>query len=649
MKLTPTFLLLALAGCGVEVTGPLAVSSLSPLRGSARGGQAATIEGTGFDKLSTVKVGGLEARVVQASDTKLEVVLPRGIAGLAKVEVTRGTQNAAFDGGFTYERLPFELIDAAEQRVGAWPVEGAGVTTADVQGDGDLDVFQAARGEGVVLFINDGTGGFQERLNVTVSRPDAGAVDVWSVVATDLSGDGVVDLFLGTTGKTRSQLLLGAGLGQFTPVPDALPSLFGSSQVATPLDLEPDGDLDLLVTGSATTAAGTPVMVLLVNDGRGNFRDVSERLPGGALAATGVTVGDLDHDGDLDLFVSMDAESCRLFLGDGRGAFQRAAGDALPHDAAPHAGLAALGDLNEDGFPDLFVPTSTQDKVLINDGTAHFADLTEAFLGPENSVGLSSRLVDFDLDGHLDVAVVERPGRVRLLRNDGAGRLFDYSAEAVGNDVKLTVIDVALGDFDLDGVMELFVSRDGLSRASLLMLTLAGDVDTDADRWPDRYDVCPARAAPARPRAPFGCRNAAECKAQTGCDLHVFGDSAYLACPMTSTWADASELCETKGGRLVEIANAAENDFVKTRLTVAAWIGLDDRAVEGTWSWQTSSATWFNWAPMQPDNSNNEDCASTTPAGTWNDLPCAGMAAAVCETRREQPVQPDACNQTPSP
>lgn len=640
---TRVFLLIAFAGCGVEVNGPLTVTALSPLRGSARGGQTARLEGTGFDTKATVKVGGIEARVLEATSTELKLIIPRGVAGLARVEVSQGDRQSALDGGFTYQRLAFELVDAAEQRVPAWPLEGGGLATADVQGDGDLDVFQAARGEGVVVYLNDRLGGFQEHARVSVSGPDGGSVDVWSVVAADFSGDGVVDLFLGTTGKTRSQVLLGAGAAEFRPSPDALPVLYGTAQVATPLDLEPDGDLDLIVTGSSSTQAGAPVVMVLVNDGRGHFRDASERLPGTPLAATGVTAGDLDGDGDLDLFFSMDAESNRLFLGDGHGAFQRAAGDALPHDVEPHAGVAALGDLNEDGFPDLFVPTATQDRVFINDGTAHFADLTEAFLGPESSVGLAARLVDLDLDGHLDVALVERPGRVRLLRNDGAGRLFDYSAEAVGNDAKLSVADVTVADFDLDGVPELFVSRDGLSRPSLFVLTLQGELDSDGDRWPDRFDTCPLRSTASKARAPFGCRSAAECRAQTGCALHVFGASAYLSCPVTSTWAEAGERCAANGGRLVEIFDAAQNDFLRSKLSAAAWIGLDDKTVEGTWSWQGTSAVWFNWAPGQPDNSNNEDCASIMATGGWNDLPCAGQAAALCETRREQPLDPAVC------
>ena len=49
--------------------------------------------------------------------------------------MTVGDRHAALDGGFTYERLTFALVDAAEQRVAAWPLEGAGLATADYQAD----------------------------------------------------------------------------------------------------------------------------------------------------------------------------------------------------------------------------------------------------------------------------------------------------------------------------------------------------------------------------------------------------------------------------------------------------------------------------------------------------------------------------------
>ena len=69
-------LALVLAACGPRVDGPLVVTNLTPSRGSARGGQAVTLEGTGFDKTATVRIGGAAARVQNATDTKLSLLMP---------------------------------------------------------------------------------------------------------------------------------------------------------------------------------------------------------------------------------------------------------------------------------------------------------------------------------------------------------------------------------------------------------------------------------------------------------------------------------------------------------------------------------------------------------------------------------------------
>lgn len=625
--------MLLLAACSAPPES-LSITSVSPLRGSARGGETVFIDGTGFDDATTVRFGTLPARVRAVTATRLEVLSPTGAASAVQVEVASNGMRMHFTQPWTWEPLAFSLVDAADVRLTAGVVEGGLAATADYEGDGDPDVFQAARGEGVFVMVNDGAGALKQKaLGLDATGTDGGSVvrDVWSVAANDFDGDGVVDLFLGTAGKTRSQLWKGNQTGGFSLAP--LPALVGSGQRVLVLDVEPDGDLDLLLTATASNETDAPQVVMLTNDGHGVFTDNTQKLAGPRLASTGITAGDFDGDGDVDLFFAMAHESNRLFLGDGRGAFQLAAPDALPHDVDPQASLATLGDLNEDGFPDLFVPTATQDQVLINDGTAHFADLTEAYLSPEVAPGDSAQLVDFDLDGHLDVVVVDRPGRLRFLRNDGTGRLFDYSADVPGNDVAPSTAGVTLGDFDRDGLVELFVSRSQLARPSLFVNVLAGDVDSDGDTFPDRFDVCRALNSKLHAsRAPFGCDSAADCLAKTGCELKAFGASAYLSCPMRVDWATAHTTCSSLGGSLAQITGADENNAVRS--AAAVWIELTDAETEGTWKIGGATATWFNWAPMQPDNSNNEDCGSLAVDGKWNDLPCSGMAAVLCEAPR---------------
>lgn len=633
---TATFAL-ALLACDPPKATPLEVTGVTPLQGSARGGQRVTVTGAGFESSSTVSIGGRPARVLNQTAAELQVLTPAGIAGLAPVEVTAGEAKERFDGGYTYQRLPFVLVDATEVKLEAGPLEGGLAASGDYEGDGDEDLFQAARREGVAVFVNDGEKLHQRLVDLPRSG-DAGVSDVYSVAAADFDGDGVLDLFLGTTGKTPSALLFGNEGGGFVAAGAKFPTVYGSGQRATVLDSDGDGDLDLIVTASALAGADAPVVMLFTNDGTGKFVDASTKLAGPKLAATGVSAGDFDGDGDADLFFSMTNESCRLFLGDGRGVFQLAAPDALPVDSAPKAGVAAVGDLDHDGTLDLYVPTETQDQVWLNDGTAHFANLTEAHLSPEVQPGVAARFVDLDLDGHLDVVVVERQGRLRFLRNDGAGRLFDYSPDIVGNDNATRTVDALVVDLEQDGVPELFASRAGIARPALFVTTL-DTVDSDEDGWADSLDVCEeAPTATQAWRAPFGCRSNAECVARLGCELKVWGDSAYLSCGAAVTFDAAKAFCVKQGGLLAEIDDANENVALSAGLAGAAWFALDDLETEGTWLANGNRQGWFNWGTNQPDNAGGgEDCGSLMPDGTWNDLPCTSTARTLCETSRYPP------------
>jgi hypothetical protein len=86
------------------------------------------------------------------------------------------------------------------------------------------------------------------------------------------------------------------------------------------------------------------------------------------------------------------------------------------------------------------------------------------------------------------------------------------------------------------------------------------------------------------------------------------------------------------------IGDSGENEFVRGQaqqhVPGAWWIGRNDSAAEAFWRWENNEALWYgNWIPGQPDNFNNEDCATIeSSSGMWNDLNCNGVALPfVCE------------------
>jgi Bacterial Ig domain/Lectin C-type domain/FG-GAP-like repeat len=97
----------------------------------------------------------------------------------------------------------------------------------------------------------------------------------------------------------------------------------------------------------------------------------------------------------------------------------------------------------------------------------------------------------------------------------------------------------------------------------------------------------------------------------------------YLVNP-TATWENAQKAAQVLGGNLVTVNDAAEEQWLKTTFgtSEAFWIGLTDKVTEGQFVWANGETTTYrNWAPGEPNNSNNEDYISMN-FGTnrqWND------------------------------
>ena len=124
--------------------------------------------------------------------------------------------------------------------------------------------------------------------------------------------------------------------------------------------------------------------------------------------------------------------------------------------------------------------------------------------------------------------------------------------------------------------------------------------------------------------------------------------SEYLYVSTRLTYADAEANCATLngGGHLVTIHNEEENTLIASMMS-RGWIGLNDKAEEGTFVWEDptdADVTYRNWNSREPNNAGSgEDCTELLPATysyKWNDLPCTTTRSSVCRVLPSPTIAP---------
>ncbi len=228
-------------------------------------------------------------------------------------------------------------------------------------------------------------------------------------------------------------------------------------------DYDSDGDLDLYVGFRGKTNR-------LYQNSRGIFTDVA---PSVGLAdeeeTRAVAWGDYDSDGDLDLYVGFTADSTshnKLYENQGGGTFFIDKSSQLGLDRSGTTRQPSFIDYDGDGDLDLFVAFRDQLNRLYQNEQGGFTDVTEiSGIGdPRRTVGAS--WFDADGDGDLDLFVANQNGdRDGLFLNLGDGS-FEDVAEDLGIDQPGRTpsqgsVGVAVGDYDNDGDLDLFVASYG--------------------------------------------------------------------------------------------------------------------------------------------------------------------------------------------
>ncbi|MEM1000895.1 MAG: FG-GAP-like repeat-containing protein, partial [Bacteroidota bacterium] len=234
---------------------------------------------------------------------------------------------------------------------------------ADLDADADLDALLLLENGPHQIWRNDGTGRF------TPAPGGFGSADAYDLAFADFDRDGDLDLYLGVDGN-GDEIWENDGRGNFTLSAQVLG--FYDSRAVAVADLNGDHYPDVLVAHALP-----PYFVPYFNDQSGNLRD---SLGFGSHPASDIRLGDLDADGDSDLWaLGANAQPSRIYRNGGLGDFTPTAQELMNSQG----GALALGDLDQDGDLDAFAANSangsgaTRDQIWIN------CDVPPVDLGPD--------------------------------------------------------------------------------------------------------------------------------------------------------------------------------------------------------------------------------------------------------------------------
>jgi hypothetical protein len=289
---------------------------------------------------------------------------------------------------------------------------------ADFDNDGFMDLYIVKEG-GDILYRNTGKGTFED---VTAKAKIGSKTGGNKALFFDIDHDGDLDLF---EARSNSNLLFRNNSdGTFQEQAERMGLSGGDviSRDAAFADFDDDGDIDLFVVNENASN------ILYSNQREGVFKDITEKsgLKSNGGSST-VAVGDYNNDGFPDLFIgSVNGANNELFRNLRDGSFEREKNSKEMFSALQHVKVydASFFDFDNDGFLDLLLAGESEEKgsrglfLYHNDGKGNFTDVSN-LLPDEPKSGRQIALFDYNDDGDIDVLIAGLNGGVFLLRNDG--------------------------------------------------------------------------------------------------------------------------------------------------------------------------------------------------------------------------------------
>ncbi|MCF6295315.1 MAG: FG-GAP-like repeat-containing protein [Flavobacteriaceae bacterium] len=364
-----------------------------------------------------------------------------------------------------------------------------GVVTTDFNNDGLIDIFTCGLFEPNHLYINQGNMIFSDystKMGVsgvsddTIPHPlNLGAC------AGDIDNDGFDDLYVTVLNGSNKIYKNSNGnyFVDYSNISKAIGQANDRTNTCAMVDVDNDGDIDIYITNEYTTNR------IYLNNGVGIFTEATislglQTVQGGM----GATFGDIDGDGDVDLYVVNWSSSNKLYKNllkeTGRLQFQDITDVTnVGGDNYTKSNSVIMSDIDNDADLDIYVTNRKKsNKLYRNDGTGNFTDVTEA-VGIVDSLKTNGVLIyDFDGDGWKDI-YLSNVGDNTLFKSDGKGK-FTKQTIKYGANIDGYSTGSAVADFDNDGDLDIYVAnyigesstflKNKLNTHSYIKLTVRG-------------------------------------------------------------------------------------------------------------------------------------------------------------------------------